>query len=336
MERTGITCAGNWIIDHVKTIDLWPEEGNLANILSEKPGTGGAPYNVLMGLAKFQTGIPLHGIGMVGDDADGHYILSHGESNGINMEGVVSTWHERTSHTDVMTVKGSGQRTFFHNRGANKLLSEKHIHLEVLPSKIFHLGYLLILDQLDLPDEEFGTKAAKVFHRAQELGIKTSLDLVSEMSDRFTKIVPPTLPYIDYLILNELEAGRTTGHVIRKGDTLDKDSLAKSARTLIRMGVKDLVVIHFPEGGYALTRDGEEKIQYSLSLPNDYIQGTAGAGDAFCAGMLYALHQNWPLEKSLQLSVCAAAACLSDATCTDGMMELNATLELLNKYPPEV
>jgi sugar/nucleoside kinase (ribokinase family) len=331
--RRGIACAGNWLIDRVKIIDLWPGEGNLANILGEKKSTGGSPYNVLIGLAKLKTDIPLEGIGIVGDDVDGEYILSHCASYKIDMKSVVTTKKAPTSYTDVMTVKGSGRRTFFHNRGTNSLLSEKYFQFNKLKSKLFHLGYLLLLDSLDQPDKKYGTKAARVFSRARQAGLKTSLDLVSEMSDRFTKLIPPALPYIDYLILNELEAGRTTGHSIRKGEFLDKTELKKSARALLDMGVKETVVIHYPEGGYAMTQSREGIFQDSLDLPDGYIKSTVGAGDAFCGGMLYGIHEEWELEKCLQLAVASAAACLSDATCTDGMRSLPETLKLLKKYP---
>ena len=39
--------------------------------------------------------------------------------------------------------------------------------------------------------------------------------MVSEDSDRFGKVVSPALKYVDYCILNEIEAGKTTGFKIR-------------------------------------------------------------------------------------------------------------------------
>ena len=52
-QRRGIACAGNWIIDHVYICDRWPAEETLANILEEGRGTGGAPYNCLIDIARF-------------------------------------------------------------------------------------------------------------------------------------------------------------------------------------------------------------------------------------------------------------------------------------------
>jgi sugar/nucleoside kinase (ribokinase family) len=53
-----------------------------------------------------------------------------------------------------------------------------------------------------------------VLKQFQDAGIATSIDVVSEDSDRFPQIVKPALKYTDYAILNEFEAGKTTGHEI--------------------------------------------------------------------------------------------------------------------------
>jgi sugar/nucleoside kinase (ribokinase family) len=82
------------------------------------------------------------------------------------------------------------------------------------------------------------------------------------------------------------------------------------------------VVIHAPEGGYARLKTGEETFVRSLILPEGFIQGAAGAGDAFCAGYLLGLHEAWPMEKRLALAVRAAAASLTHPTCTAGMRPL--------------
>ena len=66
-------------------------------------------------------------------------------------------------------------------------------------------------------------------------------------------------------------------------------ALRHAAGALLQQGVRELVVIHFPEGAFARTRKGEDFWQSSLKLPPKYIAGTAGAGDAFCAGVLYGL-----------------------------------------------
>ena len=50
--RRGLLAGGNWIVDQVKLIDVYPQPEQLGNIRAQSQGTGGAPYNVLVGLAR--------------------------------------------------------------------------------------------------------------------------------------------------------------------------------------------------------------------------------------------------------------------------------------------
>ena len=62
------------------------------------------------------------------------------------------------------------------------------------------------------------------------------------------------------------------------------------------------------------------------------VAGTAGAGDAFCAGVLAGLHEGWELQRSLLTGVCAAAMSLTDPTCTGGMKPLDQVMALAKKW----
>lgn len=331
--RSGLLAGGNWIIDQVKLVDVYPQREQLANIRGQSQGTGGASYNVLIDLARLGAPFPLMGAGLVGDDALGREILADCRRHKIDTAHLATTSKAPTSYTDVMTELAGGHRTFFHARGANALWRGEDLNFKKTRARIFHLGYLLLLDALDEPDVIFGTKAARLLATAQGAGLKTSADVVSEDSDRFAKIVGPALKHMDYCILNEIEAGKTTGFKIRRADgRLDTAALRHAAGALLQQGVREVVIIHFPEGGFARTRRGDDVWQSSLKLPSKYIAGTAGAGDAFCAGALLGLHEGWDLSRCLLTGVCAAAASLSDATCTAGVRPLNASLALGKKF----
>ena len=330
--RKGILAGGNWIIDHVKIIDTWPSQDALANISSRTRGTGGSPYNILVDLAVMGVSYPLEAAGLVGDDEDGRSIFKDCDRLKISRDQLQSTDKEPTSYTDVMTVQGSGRRTFFHARGANALLDREHFNFQRTQSKIFHLGYLLLLDRLDSPSASHGTVAAEVLASAQAAGLKTSIDAVSEDSDRFAKIILPALPHVDVCIMNEFEAGRVTGHTIRTADGLDRGALRASMEVLLEAGVRERVLVHFPEGGCALSREHEWTQQGSVILPEGYIKGAAGAGDAFTAGVLLGWHENKPVQEQLQLGVCAAAANLSEETCTGGLRSAADCLALGTQY----
>jgi sugar/nucleoside kinase (ribokinase family) len=331
--RSGLLAGGNWIIDQVKLIDVYPQPEQLGNIRGQSQGTGGAPYNVLIDLAKSGAPFPLLAAGLVGKDALGEQILDNCRQHRIDTRHLASTPKAPTSFTDVMTEAVHGRRTFFHARGANALWRGTDLDFQRTRPRIFHLGYLLLLDALDEPDAKYGTKAARLLATAQESGIRTSVDVVSEDSDRFPKIVVPALKHVDYCILNEIEAGKTTGFKIRpENSPLDLVALRHAAGALLQQGVRELVVIHFPEGAFARTRKGDDFWQSSLKLPSDYIAGTAGAGDAFCAGVLLGLHEGWDLPRCLMTGVCIAAASLSDPTCTAGVKSLSTSLGLARRF----
>jgi sugar/nucleoside kinase (ribokinase family) len=332
-SRSGLLAGGNWIVDQVKLIDVYPAPEKLANIQALKQGTGGAPYNVLIDLAKLGAPFPLFAAGLVGRDALGERILEDCRKHKIDGRHLHTTAEAATSYTDVMTEVDGGRRTFFHYRGANALWDGAGLDFTRIKARLFHLAYLLLLDTLDAPDKTFGTGAAALLSKAQAAGFKTSVDVVSEDSDRFAKIVVPALKYVDYCILNEHEAGKTTGFRIRLPDgQLDLVALRHAAGAMLQLGVRELVVIHFPEGGFARTRKGDDHWRSSLNVPAKFIAGTAGAGDAFCAGMLLGLHEGWELPKCLETAVCVAAASLSDPTCTGGLKPLKPTLNLARKY----
>jgi sugar/nucleoside kinase (ribokinase family) len=332
--RSGILAGGNWIIDQVKLIDIFPQRESLANIRRKVAyGTGGAPYNVLVDLAKAGVDFPLSAAGLVGKDAFGDRILDDCKQQKIDARLLKPTPSADTSYTDVMTEQNGGRRTFFHYRGANAMWRGEDLDFTRSKARIFHLGYLLLLDALDETDAKFGTKAARLLASAQEAGVKTSVDVVSEDSDRFAKIVSPALKFCDYCILNEIEAGKTTGFKIRQPDgQLDTVALRHAAGALLQLGVKETVVIHFPEGAFARTRKGDDYWQPSLKLPDKFIVGAAGAGDAFCAGVLLGLHEGWELDRATQTGVALAAASLSDATCSGGVKPLRSCLALAKKY----
>jgi sugar/nucleoside kinase (ribokinase family) len=331
--RKGILIGGNWIIDQVKMIDVFPEEEKLVSIFTENSSNGGSAYNIIMALVKLKADFPLCGLGLVGDDARGEQIIEDCRNLGIDTRQIRKAEGSHTSYTDVMTVKGTGRRTFFHQRGANALLDITHFDFSAAQEKIFHLGYLLLLDKLDEIEPDGSTRASKVFSKAKLQGYITSADIVSERSDRFKSIIPPSLPFIDYLFVNEYEAGMITG--VRTTDdrgNIDIDRCKEAAAKILKMGVNQWVLLHFPDGVIATSKEGKTIFQPGIRLPAEKISGAVGAGDAFAAGVLMGVHNNWDMERSLVLGVCAAASSLFEATSSDGILAAAECMELTHSY----
>lgn len=330
MSRSGILAAGNFIIDHVKIIDVFPHQDGLANILSESFSNGGSPYNVLVDLALLKAPFSLAAAGLIGEDAFGQRIIRDCRERGIDTQLLNQTPEKSTSFTDVMTVQSSGRRTFFHQRGANALFEGANIDFSTQSHKIFHLGYLLLLDQLDRI-EGGRSKASYLLEEARKYGWMTSVDVVSAAKDDFKHIIPSSLPFIDIIFLNEYEASKLTG-IQLEADLPTRDSLKAAAEALFQMGVKAWVVIHFSLGVMAMNHKGESFFQAALRIPQTDILGASGAGDALAAGVLLGIHENWDIHQSLELGVCSAGASLFDASCSMSMKPWGEVLKLKEKY----
>lgn len=215
--RSGILAAGNWICDHIKTIDVWPDQDGLATILDHKVGNGGGPYNLLKDLAKLGATFPLAGIGLLGDDADGRLILADCGAHDIDTTRMRMAPDVPTGYTDVMAVKGTGRRTFFYCPGANARLGPEHFEFGRTGAKFFYLGYLLLLEALDAPGPDGAPRARDVFRRAREAGLRTALDCVSASGERFRETVAPVLPEVDLLFANDYEAEKLAGISVGEG-----------------------------------------------------------------------------------------------------------------------
>jgi len=332
LDRSGIMAGGNWCVDCVKVIDSYPQLDALGLILSEKRSNGGGPYNLLKDLAKLGADFSLIGIGLLGDDENGRYIIEECRALGIDISQMILTPNTPTSYTDVMSVDSSARRSFFHQKGANALLAENHFNFDDTKAKIFHLAYINLLDSLEKTCGDGSAGATNVLRRAKEADLQTSVDLVSFPRDDFSETVKPSMPYIDTLFLNELEATWLTGLELKTESGILPAIVKKALGIIFDMGVKQRVVMHFPEGAMVLENGGQIMGQGSIRIPEKKIAGATGAGDAFAAGFLYGLHQEWSMNRCLELGVCAAASCLFDSTTSNGILPLDACLELGHKF----
>jgi len=319
--RSGILAAGVMLVDYVHRISHWPEQGWLTEIQHSEKAAGGAPLNVLLTLSRMQCTLPLAAIGLLGNDADGDFLLAMMKAAQIDYRLVQRTDDKPTAMTQVMTTP-DGQRTFFFSPGANSLLDRPHFAAVDDAQRIFHLGYLLLLETLDGVDSEFGTRSARLLAHMQQRGYFTSLDLASRACDYRPQVLP-ALRWLDYLVINELEAQALSGVLLRDGRGIQPPAaFARAAQWLAEQGVRQRVVIHAPEGAWGREADGEGVWQPAWQLAPDAIVGSVGAGDAFCAGVLFASHEGEDMVSTLKLAHTCACFNLRAANATDGIRPL--------------
>ena len=255
----GIAVCGTLLVDKLNVISAYPSEGELTQIKSVSSAVGGLVPNVGIDLKKLCPSLRVVAVGKTGDDADGKFLRDVLSSNGLDVSRVKTTTDAVTDFTFVMSIPG-GSRTFFTHAGAGKDFGFDDVDFDNLDVKMLHLGYFLLLDKIDNGD------GLRILKKAKEKGIKTSIDMVSENSDRY-KLIIPCLEYADNLIINEVEAGNITGI----SPTLE--NMQEICRKLKDMGVKERVIIHAPKYGVIYSDNGFTKVN-SFDIPDGFIKGT--------------------------------------------------------------
>ncbi len=315
-ERHGIAVAGSILVDKINTVESYPEAGRLVKILDVKNSVGGLVPNVGIDLRAISPELPVSAYGRVGCDDDGSFVTAEMARYGIDTSEIVRSEKRHTSFTSVMSVP-SAERTFFTYPGASADFGYDDIDFEKLDKKMLHLGYFLLLDKIDAGDGE------RILKKLSEIGVITSADLVSENSDRYKKVLP-ALKYIDNFIVNELEASGLTG-------ISDTERLLDMCRALKSHGVRGKVIIHKRDCGVCF--DGEHFVKVpSVEIPKELLRGKTGAGDAYTAGCLTALHDGVPTEEMLDFAARCATVSLMSENAVDAMRTKEEIYKITKDY----
>ena len=311
-----VIAAGSILVDKINEIGAYPKAGELTQIRALSRAPGGLVPNTGCDIHSLDPGIPVAAFGAVGDDDDGRFVVSELERRGLDTAGVVVMKSATTSFTDVMSIPG-GERTFFTYPGASAEWGFDDFPFDaVAAGDLVLLGYFLLLAKIDAGD---GLKILKELNRR---GVETAIDLVSENSDRY-RLVRECLPYVDHLIVNEIEAARIAG---------SEGELRDVATRLFELGVRKRVVIHMPEKGVSLLKDGTWTEVPSVKLPKGFIKGKTGAGDAFCAGCLVGIFNGLSEREILDLGGTAAVGAMSAPGAVEGMRSVAELREIVARF----
>jgi len=318
-QRSGILTFGSFITDHNLVIESYPPEDHATFIASRQLSAGGPGYNIAANLRRLDPDMRVECQGLVGDDANGRVVLDALARHGIARDGMILTREAPQIYVEVMSSRQTGRRTFFCFRGCADLLDEHHADPAASRGRILHVGAPGLHARLDRPHPEGGNGWTRVLARARALGFRTNMEMASLEAEVIRPIVRPCLPLLDSIVINDIEGEAVSGSGIRPGGTLDWEAAGRACRWLREMGVRQVAAIHFPEGAVAVDAEGNLHAQPSVRWPGSRIVSAVGAGDAFAAGLVYALHEGWPVARGLKLAVSVAAVCL-------GSLDTNATI----------
>ena len=309
MTRSGIILAGIVVLDIVKIIDHWPAEETICFVDRTEFGAGGPPHNAGAGLLKLGAPFPVTLLGVAGGDTYGEILLKSARGYGLDTSHITIIPGAVTSHTFVMSSAATGRRTFFVQLGVSNEIRVEHLLPGDTNAKLYYLGSPTVARHLD---DTGGWQ--KLLEAARGRGMKTCMELCPSPAYLLHRLVSPCLNLVDYLVVNDYEAEAITNLSIVKGTACDWTAAEVACRRLLEMGVGELACVHHPNGAIAVARNGGRAFRPSVRVEQHEIAGAVGAGDAFYAGMLFGIHEDWPLEKCLDLGNAAAATSLHSPT----------------------
>jgi len=276
-----VTCIGKLNIDFNYSVDTI-EIGK--NHVSENVETsiGGKATNIAVALQKL--GIQTQLIANIGDDEFGTRAISQIQSFGV-IPLINVKPGTRTGFTFIV-VEGDGKNTMFNYPGANGMLCAEDIamHEKTLKSSD------LIFYQVGAGESDEILSYLKTLDKPIFLELCEYVEL---------KI----LDGIDFVSLNEEEALKITNTL----NTFEALSI------LLNLGIQNIFLKFGSKGSVYASK---EKITYGEPYTVDSID-TTGAGDAFSAGCIYGILNNFSVENILSFAnKCGALTCTRKGTTT--------------------
>jgi len=254
--------------DYVYSVPHIPAPGETLDGSNRQVYLGGKGAN--MSVAAARAGSHVRHIGAVG--ADGRWAVDRLMEYGVDPRTIVQVETE-TAHAMIF-VANDGENGIVVYPGANRAIPEESLKLALTQAETG--DWFVTQNEVNLQLE-----GAKLAH---DMGLKVAYAAAPFDAD----ITKQMLPYLDFLILNEIEADQL------------KDATGKHPNDL---SVKDVVVTQGAKGAVWFGAQGAVQIDAIPVTPID----TTGAGDTFTGYVLSGLDRGQPMQQALKTAALAAA-----------------------------
>lgn len=271
---------GSLNIDYTYSVDHFVRGGETMSSEEMHVFSGGKGLNQSIALSK--SGAEVWHAGAIGT-GDGDFLIRQLKEAGVNTE-YISVLDGKTGHAIIQKAKDGGNCILLFG-GANQQITREMVdgvmdHFEkgdylVLQNEISEIGYIM--------------------ERARE----KDMVLVFNPSPMDDKISSYPLEYVDYFLLNEIEAGDICGEQGSGEELLQKLSdKFPASKIVLTLG-----------GDGSLYRDGQRILTQGIyKVP---VADTTAAGDTFTGFLIGGLVQGLDAGEALDLAAKAAAIAVS-------------------------
>ena len=281
-----VLCFGSLNIDYTYKVDHFVKKGETLSSESLKVFSGGKGLNQSIALAK--AGADIWHAGAIG--SDGIFLVKELEKAGVNTEYITVLENVRTGNAIIQNDK-EGDNCIILYGGANHAITKEQVN-SVLEH--FHSGDFLVL-QNEINELPY------IMGQAHKKEMKIVLN-PSPMNDRIFEL---PLAYVNYFVLNEIEAGQLLNMEIKEG--FDGKELSKK------------LLERFPEAAIVLTLGSDGSVY--LDKQNRVCQSafrvktvdTTAAGDTFTGFFIGGILKKLSVGDAMEMASKAAAIAVSRA-----------------------
>jgi sugar/nucleoside kinase (ribokinase family) len=301
-----VLCAGILVGDlFVPPLSRLPAAGELLVTGDFLMQAGGCAANVAVALSRLGVGSRV--VGKVGRDAFGDFVNDALSEFGIDVTFIGRSETMGTAKTVIVPTVGEDRR-YIHTVGANADLTGQEFDTGAMAGvDVVYLGGYLVLPGLR------PHAVVELFDTAHRVGAQTLLDVVlpgdtkASMDD-----LRQILPSVDFFLPNYDEAGQLTG---------EEDPERQSA-CFHDAGAGTVIITMGSDG--MLVRTATDMLR--LAAPKVDVVDGSGAGDAFAAGLIVGILEQWSLERSLRFASMVGALACTALGCTDGIPDRERVL----------
>ena len=275
-----VLCFGSLNIDYTYKVDHFVGKGETLSSESLQVFSGGKGLNQSIALAK--AGADTYHAGAIGED--GRFLLKIMEDAGVHTEYVAELPDVRTGNAIIQNDR-EGDNCILLYGGANQAVTQEQVD-EVLSH--FQAGDLLVL-QNEINELEY------IVRKAHEKKMKIVLN-PSPMNEKVTAL---PLDFVDYFMLNEVEAGQILGRAVQDG--YDGEALASA------------LLARFPDAAVVLTLGGDGSVymdrEKTIRQPVYKVKAvdTTAAGDTFTGFFIGGIMNGLTVNEAMDQASRAAA-----------------------------
>lgn len=329
MPLAMILVAGHACLDLIPELTTpLPAPGGLVGTGKLRFSPGGVVSNT--GLALHRLGIPVRLVAPVGDDLLGGCLraLYESELGGRDAACLRAVAGEPTSYSVVLSPPGEDRR-FLHCPGVNATFTDADLEPAHLTGcRHLHVGYPTVMPGLY---RDRGSALERLFRRARDAGLTTSLDLCFPDRDGLAadwpSIFERVLPLVE-IFCPSLDEVRVCLGI---GDDTAQGSPDRLAERFLSMGAAAVLLKQGENGVLLRTSAGAT----DRGLPKGWsgvrmtqpcyrvdVVGTTGSGDTTVAGLLAACWLGLSPREALRLACGVGACCCEQADATSGIPPL--------------